>query len=860
MSQANRTRDEALDRLRRPLFLTRTGMLAERLTRAFWPLWSVLFLALAALMLGLQDAVPLELAWGIAVVFVSAVLWACAHGVRQFHTPSRAEALDRLDRTLAGRPITALADTQAIGATDDASQAVWRAHLVRMADRVAGAKAARPDLRISARDPFALRYAALLALLVAVLFGSVWRVASVSEMAPGQGQLTASGPSWEGWIEPPAYTGKPSLYLNDINQEGFSVPEGSKLTLRLYGTPGALTVAETVSDRTGDVASASDPSQEFTITQDGSLEITGAAGAEWDITVTPDQTPRIALAGEAERSAGGEFKLPFAAGDDYGVVAAQATITLDMASVDRRFGLLADSDPRDDIVLDLPMPISGDRRDFTETIVENLAQHPWAGLPVLISLSAQDALDQNGTAPAQQIILEGRRFFDPLARAVVEQRRDILWSRSNGARAAQILRAVTHSPEGFIKNRAAYLQLRVAIRRLEAAVAGGLTPEPQDEVAQALWDIAILLEDGTLADALERLRQAQDRLAEAMRQGANQDEIAKLMQELRAATDDYIRQLAEQNQQDPDQQTAENQDSQEITGDQIQQMMDKIQELMEEGRMAEAQQLLDELNRMMENLQVTQGQQGQGQQSPGQQALNGLQDTLREQQGLSDEAFQDLQQQFNPEQGDQQGQDGQQGQEGQGAQQGEGAQGQGGQGTDQGQGQGPSQGPSQSQSLADRQQALRNELNRQQRGMPGAGTPEGDAARDALGRAGRAMDQAEGALRDNRMADALDSQSEAMEALREGMRNLGEAMAQQRQQQQGQQGEAVGRADPNGRRDPLGRDSGANGQVGSDENLLQGDDVYRRARDLLDEIRRRSSEQDRPAIELDYLKRLLDRF
>ena len=121
------------------------------------------------------------------------------------------------------------------------------------------------------------------------------------------------------------------------------------------------------------------------------------------------------------------------------------------------------------------------------------------------------------------------------------------------------------------------------------------------------------------------------------------------------------------------------------------------------------------------------------------------------------------------------------------------------------------------------------------------------------------MDGAEDALREGDMAEAIDRQSEAMEALREGIRNLGEAMAQE-QRNQGQQGDAQNNAQAGQRRDPLGRNPGSNGQVGTEEQLLQGEDVYRRARDLLDEIRRRSGESDRPDVELDYLKRLLDRF
>ena len=121
------------------------------------------------------------------------------------------------------------------------------------------------------------------------------------------------------------------------------------------------------------------------------------------------------------------------------------------------------------------------------------------------------------------------------------------------------------------------------------------------------------------------------------------------------------------------------------------------------------------------------------------------------------------------------------------------------------------------------------------------------------------MEGAEDSLRRDDLAEAIDQQSEAMEALREGMRALGEAMAQQEQQSQPGQGMAEGQERARNR-DPLGRNAGSNGSIGTDENLLQGEDVYRRARELLDEIRRRTGEGERPQMELDYLERLLDRF
>nr|WP_171229888.1 TIGR02302 family protein [Ruegeria sp. HKCCA4008] len=827
-------------------------MVAEQVLRAFWPAFSIVLVLLAALMLGLQDVVSVEIVWAVGALSLGLFLTAAVLGLRGLKLPSRADVLVRLDETLPGRPIQALMDDQAIGAADRDSVALWQAHKARMAQRVATAGAVKPDLRLASRDPYALRYAALLAFVVALVFGSLWRVGSVADMAPGTA-AAGQGPTWEGWVEPPRYTGLPTLYLADQTDAELAVPKGSRVTLRLYGEVGAHSLTENSSALGAEAAT--DPEQEFVAERSGQLRIDGPAGREWALEIIDDTAPQIAVAGSAEAEAGGQMKLPFVAGDDYGVVSGSALIELDLAAVDRRYGLAAEPEPREAIAVELPMPITGDRADFAEDLIEDFSQHPWAHLPVRITLMATDAADQQSSSEPYVTDLPARRFFDPLAAAVIEQRRDLLWSRSNASRIAQLLRAVSHLPEDLFRSETAYLRLRVVLRRLETFDQYGLKPEQQAEIAQALWDLAVLIEDGTLADALERMRRAQERLTEAMKNGASDEEIAELMQELREATQDYLQQLqrlAQPNGEDGERQQGQNGESLQMTQDDLQRMMDRIQELMEQGRMAEAQQALEEFQQMMENMRVTQGQ-GGGQQSEGQQAMEGLAETLREQQGLSDQAFRDLQEQFNPgaQSGESQGNEGRNGGQGRGqSHEGQGGQGEGSDQAGEGQqGQG---------SLADRQQALRDELSRQQQGLPGAGTPEGDAAREALDRAGRAMDEAEQALRGDDLAEAIDRQSEAMEALREGMRSLGEAMAQNQQNQPGQ-GTQDGDMQANNR-DPLGRNPGAAGSISTDENLLQGEDVYRRARELLDEIRRRTGESDRPQIELEYLKRLLERF
>ena len=836
-------------RLRRALTLTRAGMLAERATRAFWPLWTLVFAGLAATLLGLHLTLPLEAVWALGVVILvgggAALLW----GILRFRAPTAAEAALRLDATLPGRPLSALVDLPAIGGADADSRALWEAHRTRMARRLEVARAVPGDLKLASRDPYALRYVALIALAVGLLFGQAARLAEVPVPGAPGALAAAEGPSWEGWITPPAHTGLPVLYLADQSAGVLSIPIGSQVAIRLYGPPGALTVGETVSGST-EPGAASDLDHRFAVAQPGRIAIEGPGGMAWTVDPIPDLAPVVLSAGPMERGSGGRTELPFAVEDDHGVAAGTAEVALDLDALDRRFGLAADPEPRSPMVVDLPLPITGDRAAFEEVLIGEFAEHPFAGLPVVVTLTAEDASGGLSKPFAVSGELPGRRFFDPLARSVVEMRRDILWTRGNAGRAAQVLRAVSHRPEEAFDERATYLRLRAAIRDMERSTP--LTAEKRDELAATLWTVAVEIEEGRLQDALERLRRAQERLADAIENGATEEEIAELMQELREAMDQYMQQLAENA--EPQEGDQGPQQGQEITQDQLQQMLDRLQELMEQGRTEEAMELLEQLNRMMENMQVTQGQGGgDGQQSPGQQAMEGLGETLREQQGLSDEAFRDLQEQGRGGPEGQSAENSGRGGEGQGrGQQHSESQGQGQQGQQQGQGQ-----DGREQSLAQRQGALRQELQRQRGALPGRGTPGAEEAGRALERAEGAMDRAEDALEDGDLGRALDEQADAMEALREGMRELAEEMQQAQEQQGGQQQGGQAEAEGTFQGDPLGRAEGTRGQIGGDDPLAEGDDVYRRAQDLVQELRRRAGERERPEAERDYLERLL---
>ena len=832
------TPEHALKRIETPLRLTLVGLWAERIARAFWPLWTVTIAAIAAAAMGVQDNLPLEAAWFGLVSVVIALIWAGIYGTRAFHKPTRTDALIRLDARLPGQPIAALRDAQAIGGTDPASIAVWNAHRARMAARATGARPVEPDLRLASRDKYALRYMALTGLVMALIFGSLWRVTSVAGLTSGGVAVAAAGPAWEGWAQPPAYTGKPALYLNDQTAEALTLPTGTRLQIRLYGEPGALVLSETVSGRT-DVAGATEPTQDFVITKSGIVSVDGDGGREWQVVAIADTAPAITPDPKIGREADGRFKQKFTAKDDYGVTKGQVSIALDLASTPRLFGLKIDPETTETVILDLPLPVRGNRADIKSTLVDDLSKHVFSNLPVTMTYSVTDAAGQIGAADPIKLTLPGRRFFDPFAAALIEVRRDILWNRLNAPRAVQILKAVTNKPEGFIRNERAYLRLRVALKRLDTSSAN-LDPIARDEIVEELWQIALLVEEGDLASAQERLRRAQDRLDEAIKNGASPEEIQELMEEMRQALDNYMQELAEENERNGEEQTSQNGPSIEMSQDQLQQMLDKLQQLMEEGKTAEAAELMEQLRQFMENMQVAQGDgqgNGQGKGGPGQQAMRDLGKTLRDQQGLSDDAFRDLQD----------GQEGNQpGQQGQPKPDENGQPGDGG------------------KSLAERQQDLRDRLESLNKNgkLPGKGSEQGKAGREKLGDAGRAMDEAEDALRNGDLPGALDKQAEAMDAMRDGIRDFGEALAEEgRPEGQPTDGQQADGAERPGDRDPLGREDGdSSRRIGSDRNLLQGEDVYRRAQDLLEEIRKRSGEQARPEGERNYLKRLLDLF
>jgi uncharacterized protein (TIGR02302 family) len=121
----------------------------------------------------------------------------------------------------------------------------------------------------------------------------------------------------------------------------------------------------------------------------------------------------------------------------------------------------------------------------------------------------------------------------------------------------------------------------------------------------------------------------------------------------------------------------------------------------------------------------------------------------------------------------------------------------------------------------------------------GKGAGQGD-----LQRAEKMMGDAAGALGIGDLPRAGTLQKSVLDALRKAAEAV-----------------AAGRGKPGeGKQDPFGRAAGENGTGGGGDVRIPDASVLQRARDILNELRKRAGEQRRPKEELDYIDRLLKQF
>ena len=716
--------------------------------------------------------------------------------------------------------------------------------------RLASLRAKPPRPVMAAADPMALRSVVALLLVAGLLLAQDdWRGRLLAAATPSFAQaeeVVLAG--IDVWINPPAYTEAPPQLLDPAAVTDAAaplrVPVGSGILAQVQGGREAPSLAigdsvvafETIGEKTFRLSAEVETGERIAVTQDGG-EL-----AAWAIHVVPDLAPSIEFIAPPSRTDRAILRLEYGAQDDYGLEQVTARIT----RIDGPEG-------EEPVVLDLPLPGTAARLAENASY-HDLTPHPWAGLAVEVRLEASDALGQTGESDAVRTVLPERIFNHPVARALVEMRKQLTIDPDARLPIVRGLSELYRRPEHFFHDVVVALAIQIAGRRLihdrgENAVAS---------VQQLMWDTALRIEEGELAIAERDLREIQEKLQRALAEGASDEEIAQLMDQLEQAMQRFLEAMAEQLQE----RMAEGQefeplgpDAQVMDSRQLQDLIDQARQMAQSGARDAARELLAQLQEMLENLRAQpfagmMNQEGQN----AWEMLKQLEDMMRQQQELLDRSHQRAQQ-------GEEGRQGQRGQRGEGQQGRLGEpsdQGQGGQRGQQGRGQQGQQGQGQmggAEGDAQLQEALRRELGELMRRL---GEALGNIPRP-LGRAEQAMRDARDALGRGQSGDAIDPQTRALDQMQQGLESSAQSFMQQMGPAQGQGQGTVGMQQGQGR-DPLGRQTGNRGMEALEGVEIPDRMEMRRAREILDELRRRRGERSRPVEELDYIDRLLQQF
>jgi uncharacterized protein (TIGR02302 family) len=831
--------DTAPDRLiGRRLFWSRTALAWEILWPALWPVLGITGLFVAVALFDLPGRLPGPLHAIVLAAFAIALAGAVFWGWRKLAWPDALVGRRRIEREsgLTHRPLAALLD-QPSAPLDVASAALWEAHRRRMAAALRRLRVGWPVAGLARRDPWGLRAIVVILLVVAVIdAGADWRERLARAFSPGwESGPPAPSASFDIWVTPPDYTGLPPQFLRADMQNSSGgpvrIPTGSALLAQIHGGRGVPRLS--IDGDASDFAALD--KQNFraaaTLSKGEKLSVTqgGVTLGSWPIEIIPDNPPTAAFVETPRATIRAALRVEYKASDDYGVEAAKLVI--------RR----QDGKPEDKLEIALPLP-GLHLKEAKATNYQDLSPHPWAGLPVEITVVATDALGQTGESEPVLMNLPERTFTNPVARAIIEQRKELVKDPNSRDAVAEVLDDLDARPALFHDDTVAYLALRLAALRLR-----------QDDAATAiasvvplLWEAALRIEDGRMSVAEQELRRLQQQLQDALARGASDEEIDKLTRELSDALNRYLQALAEDMRNRPADENQRPADpSKVLSSRDLQRMLDRARQLAHSGAQQQARELLSQLQDMLENLRTARPGQAQRGTGDAEQTMRGLRDMMQRQQQLLDRSFR-------AQRGQGQGQNHGQ-RQGRGQQPGQ--MGQPGEGQD-------GQDGSQMGDLGDsatQQEALRHALGEIMRHL-GDGTGN---IPDSLGRAERAMRDAAGALQRGAAGDAIGPQSQALDELQQGARDFAKQMQERMSKGWGSPGDddgSAGEVPDKGDRDPFGRPLSSNGSYDQGDVTIPDASILQKSRQILDELRRRAGERSRPAIELDYIERLLRRF
>lgn len=823
------------------------GMLNRRVVQArlslaweaVWPaVWPALGIAGVFAGIALLDGFAYVPGWFHAVLLVSALGafgYALYSGVRTLVWPNHRDAVRRIEQAsgLEHRPLEALQDKLPEGTTDPASLALWQAHQRQMADRIRALKVGAPSPGLAARDPWAVRAGVALLLFIGVVVagpdaGDRLERAMVPSFGDAKGSQTAK---LELWLTPPEYTRLPPIFPIQIARDHakalelaaanarsdlkdapkpaeleIEIPEGSVLTAIVSGGRGEAALEIDGRKTPFEALDRVNRKLQQPIGAGGRLSVVhdGKVLGSWKLRTRPDAAPEIAFDGAPAATKRGTLRMAYTGSDDYGIT----EIRGEMRRTYERGEVIG----KEVSGFELPAP-SLNARKVKEATFQEIAAHPWAGLPVVIRLAAKDAKGQESFSEEIKMVLPERVFNHPVAKEIIVERRRLTTQPERRGEIIDRLNEIAGDTAAYKDDTVVFLGLVLSRSRLfhenrDTAIS---------PVRNLLWDTALRVEDGQLSHAERELARAQEELMKALARNAPDAELERLMRELQNAMNRFMQELAKKIQNTPNAEQAMPFDptARILQSTDLQKMLEQIRKMMRAGARDAARQMLSQLRNMLESLRNARIMRANPNARRGNQAMRQLQEMIRRQNELMDKTFR--------------------------------------------QSQGRPGGESQMQQGAEQQRALREMLKKFEQMMKGM-MPGDSKGMRSLGQAGRAMEGAAKSLGEGQPGPAVGQQGEALEALRRAGRGM-----MQQMMNRFARGSGIGMGQQfnplNSMRDPLGRDwQDEEGGMDTRRVTIPDQGAVERAQEIMDELRKRAGQRYRTPIELDYINRLLQRF
>ncbi len=712
------------------------------------------------------------------------------------------------------RPFSSLLDRPAH--LDKTNTTIWLTHKTDMLDRAKNITIRLPKNVFRNIDPLALRFPVFTILLISFYFVEVNEgvVANLENTFTPKiiskklevGELTA-------WVSPPKYTKISQIYLSSIfknlkNNDPIKIPQGSVLSLRLYGGDKEA-ILETESNETPFMRLDSDNlTAEISIENDGVYIVKrGSANiGGWKFELIPDKKPNVKYISKPSGTHRGSLRLEYFANDDYGLNSVAAYVQLK-----------EDNDIfNNSLKIDLPMLNYG-AAESGGVSFHDYTDHVWAGSKVIIYIEAKDYLNQIGSSKELEIIFPERIFNNPTAKSIITHRKTFALNTKKNIEVSNSLETIYSNSSSFNNDENIKENMIESIKILRSFSENN--KEQYEEVVSLLWSSAIRIEDGNLSVAENELRDSKDKLSESLREGTGSDEMDAMISDLDQALKNFLEEMDNkttdqlgdgegQNQQDEDS------SNENLKGD-LTDMVEEIADLAGTGSPEEAQNKLNELMEVTENMDRTgERRLGENGEMDQRQALmQQIQELMGEQEMLMEESFHQAARQGFADQNSP--------------------------------GAGMKDAPKQQENLRKALGDVMREIGEIESNIP-----------QELGRAERAMRQASRELQRGRPDRAADAQARAMDMMRRGAQSMenmmmGDGLALMEGGKNSNKEDTLSR-------DPLGRiPPGIGNTAGGFVGIPAGREI-RKAKDIVNELYKRSSDNDRSALERAYIDRLLD--